>query len=178
MEVDERPVAVEGVGVGVGHWYCSQYGGLFGCAHRVWRRTSPSGRVSSSRMTLLAVVSAVLFPRMPVCERNFRRVVEWPLLSRLRIRPSMASSRCLCGECGLEAGSVIIDSSICRAVRESVAMQRSGSFAKASRAWWIATSSARRTVLFSSSPVASIRISVEVDGCITAAPSLGLGSIF
>ena len=42
----------------------------------------------------------------------------------------------------------------------------------------MATSSARRIVLFSSSPVASIRISVEVEGCITAAPSLGLGSIF
>ena len=31
----------------------------------------------------------------------------------------MASKRCLCGECGLEAGSVIIASKICRAVRES-----------------------------------------------------------
>ena len=132
MEVDERPVAVEGVGAGVGHWYCSQYGGRYGCAPRVWRITSPSGRVSSSKMTRLAVVSAVSFPRMPVCERNFRRVVEWPLSSRLRIRPSMASSSCLCGECGLEAGSVISSRSICRAVRESVAMQRSGSFANLS----------------------------------------------
>ncbi len=94
------------------------------------------------------------------------------------IRPSMASSRCLCGECSLEAGSAISATSICRDVRESVAMQRSGSFAKVSKAWWIATNSARRTVLFSSSHVASIRISVEVEGCITAAPSLGLGSIF
>ena len=126
MEVDERHVAVEGVGAGVRHWYCSQYGGRYGCAPRVWRITSPSGRVSSSK------VSAISFPRMPVCKRNFRRVVEWPLSSRLRKRPSMASSSCLCGECGLEAGSVIIARSICRAVRESVAMQRSGSFANLS----------------------------------------------
>ena len=132
MEVDERPVAVEGVEAGVGHWYCSQYGDRYGCAPRVWRITSPSGRVSFSKMTRLAVVSALSFPRMPVCKRNFRRVVEWPLSSRLRIRPSMASSSCLCGECGLEAGSVISSRSICRAVRESVAMQRSGSFANLS----------------------------------------------
>ena len=40
-------------------------------------------------------------------------------------------------------------------------------------------SSARSTVLFSSTIlVASMRISVEVEGCMTAAPSLGLGSIF
>ncbi len=76
MEVDERHVAVEGVGADVGHWYCSQYGVRYGCAPRVWRITSPSGRVSSSKMTRLAVVSAVSFPRMPVCKRNFRRVVE------------------------------------------------------------------------------------------------------
>ena len=129
-------------------------------------------------MTRLAVVSAASLPRMPVWERIFLRVVEWPLLSRNRMRPIMASRRCLCGECGLEAGSVIIASKICRAVRESVAIWRSGSFAKVIKAWWMATSSARRTVLFSSNPVASISISVEVEGCITAAPSLGLGSIF
>ena len=178
MVVDVSHVAVEGVGIGVGHWYCSQYGGRYGCAPRVWRITRPSGRVSSSKMTLLAAVSAVSLPRMPVCERNFRRVVEYPLSSRLRIRPSMASRRCLRGECGLEAGLVISARSICGAVRESVAMRRSGSFMKVSRGWWMATNSARRTVLFSSSHVASIRISIEVDGCITAAPCLGLGSIF
>ena len=41
----------------------------------------------------------------------------------------------------------------------------------------MAASSARRTMLFSSRPVASIRMDVWVGLCITAAPSLGLGSI-
>ena len=127
--------------------------------------TSPSGSVFSSRMTRLAVVSAASLPLMPVWERIFLRVVEWPLPSRYRMRPIMASRRCLCGECGREAGSVIIASKICRVVRESVAIWRSpGSFAKVIKAWWMATSSARRTVLFSSNPVASISISVEVAG--------------
>ena len=41
----------------------------------------------------------------------------------------------------------------------------------------MAASSARRTMLFSSRPVASIRMDVWVGLCITVAPSLGLGSI-
>ena len=41
----------------------------------------------------------------------------------------------------------------------------------------MAASSARRTMLFSSRPVASIMIDVLVGLCMTAAPSLGLGSI-
>ena len=41
----------------------------------------------------------------------------------------------------------------------------------------MSASSARRTMLFSSSPVASIMIDVLVGLCMTAAPSLGLGSI-
>ena len=80
-------------------------------------------------MTRLVDVSAASLPRMPVWERIFLRLVEWPLPSRYRMRPIMASKRCLCGECGLEAGSVVIASRICRAVRESVAIRRSGSFA-------------------------------------------------
>jgi hypothetical protein len=41
--------------------------------------TRPSGTVSSSRMALLAAVSAASFPRMPVWDRIFRIVVEYPL---------------------------------------------------------------------------------------------------
>ena len=42
----------------------------------------------------------------------------------------------------------------------------------------MAASSARRMMLFSSTPVASMRMVVFVGLCITEAPSLGLGSIF
>ncbi len=42
----------------------------------------------------------------------------------------------------------------------------------------MAASSARRMMLFSSMPVASMRMVVFVGLCITEAPSLGLGSIF
>ncbi len=58
-------------------------------------------------------------------------------------------------------------------------VQGVGTWAHASSRPDIIYSSARSTVLFSSTIlVASMRISVEVEGCMTAAPSLGLGSIF
>ena len=68
-------------------------------------------------------------------------------------------------------------SKIWRDVRESVAMVSVGEVAKCSKAVWMAASSARRTVLFSSWPVASMRIYVWDCGWMTAAPRVGLGSI-
>jgi hypothetical protein len=51
----------------------------------------------------------------------------------------MVSRRCLCGEWGREAGLIISAKRICRDVRESVAILRSGAFTKLSRAWCMAT---------------------------------------
>ena len=161
----------------MGRWSWGETVGWEGWAQKVWRRTRRVGGGSSCGVTHLAVVSAFSLRRMPGWDRILRRTVVYPLLYRLWMVVIMASRRCLCGECGLEAGLVISACSICRAVRESVAMLRSGSVSKAMRAWWMATSSARRTVLFSSVPVASIRITVEVAGCITAAHNLGLESL-
>ena len=62
-------------------------------------------------------------------------------------------------------------------VRESVAIVSEEEVAKCRSAVWMAASSARRTVLFSSWPVASMRSSVLDCGCITAAPNMGLASI-
>ncbi len=89
----------------------------------------------------------------------------------------MASSSSLCGEWCRSAGRVSRVSIICSAVRESVAILRSSRCRRVVSATCMAASSARRTMLFSSRPVASIRMVVWVGLCITAAPSLGLGSI-
>ena len=62
-------------------------------------------------------------------------------------------------------------------VRESDAIVKDGVAEKCSRAVWMAASSALSTVLFSSRPVASMSSSVLEDGCMTAAPKVGLGSI-
>ncbi len=67
---------------------------------------------------------------------------------------------------------------ICRAVSESVAIWRSSRCCRVVRATWMATSSARSMMLFSSTPVASMSMAVFVGLCMTDAPSLGLGSIF
>ena len=66
---------------------------------------------------------------------------------------------------------------MCSEVKESVAIVKDGVVAKWRSAVWMAASSALSTVLFSSCPVASMRSSVSDCGWMTAAPSLGLGSI-
>ena len=78
----------------------------------------------------------------------------------------MASSKSLCGVWCRSAGRVSRASMSCTAVRESVAILRSSSCCRVVSATCMAASSARRMMLFSSTPVASIRMDVGVGLCI------------
>ena len=164
VALEGRPADVEGVGEGGTHWYISQWGGRCGWAPRVCVMSEWAGRESFSWTTLLAALSAFSLPAMPACARILRRVVVCPSRSLVWMRVMMASRRRQWEECGRPAGSDRRAAMMWRDVRESVAMVSVGEAAKCRRAVWMAASSARRTVLFSSWPVASMRSSVLVCG--------------
>ena len=118
------------------------------------------GRMSFSWITLLAALSAFSLPVISACARILRRVVVWPSESLVLMRVIMASRSSRWGECGRPAGSVRRAAMMWSDVRESVAIVSEGVVAKWRSAVWMAASSARRTVLFSSCHVASMRSSV------------------